>query len=140
MKKVAEIFNRCLYFTSGQLFREISALAEESFAPLNLSPSYAFVLMIVYEEKSITTSQVAVKVGLKPSTITRLADKLVLQNFIEREQKGRNTFLNTTKKLNSEIELIYKCWENLYHKYNKILGEENADILNKIILENNKKF
>lgn len=140
MKQVTDIFENCLYFTSGQLFREISALAEESFAPLGLSPSYAYVLMVVFKEKKISTSRAAEKVGLKPSTLTRLADKLVRRGFIAREQEGRNNFLIRTKKLDHEIGTIYSCWENLYHSYNEILGKENATMLNKKISKANKRF
>lgn len=118
----------------------MTALAEESFAPLGLSPSYAFVLMVVHEEQSISTSQVAERVGLNPSTITRLADKLILRGYLERKQEGRNIFLRSTPKLHEEIETINACWEKLYHAYNDVLGKEQSEALNNMIDSANQKF
>lgn len=140
MTKVKDSFACCLYFTSGKFFREISALAEESFMEMGLSPSYAYVLMVVYEEKMVSISEVADQVGLKPSTLTRLADKLVLRNYIERKQEGRNIFLIPTAKLGTDIDQIHACWANLYESYNEILGKEKAERINELLLESNRKF
>lgn len=140
MANLDEHFSCCLYFTAGKFFREISALAEESFSEIGLTPSYAFVLMVVHEEEEVSTSRVAEKVGLKPSTLTRLADKLVLKGYIERKQEGRNMFLLKTDKLESEMPRINQCWTNLFNAYNDILGKNNASEINQLLVTNNNKF
>lgn len=140
MSKSTETFDCCLYFTAGQFFREIAALAEESFMELGLSPSYAFVLMVIYEEEAIPISQVAQRVGLKPSTLTRLADKLERKGYITRRQEGRTVLLTKAALLDQEISKINNGWNKLFHAYNKVLGKENAEMLNQLLVESNKKF
>ncbi|CAM1361638.1 Transcriptional regulator, MarR family [Tenacibaculum litopenaei] len=133
-------FECCLYFTAGRFFREINALAEESFQEIGLSPSYAYILMVVDNESPIATSAVANRVGLKPSTVTRLVDKLVGKGLIQRSQEGRNVWLHKTDKLEEEMLQITACWNKLYHAYNEIIGTKEATELNAALCQANEKL
>ena len=63
-------------------------MAEEAFAKTGLSPSYAFLVMIVEEQPGITLKSLSEKLHLAPSTCTRLVDKLVNREIVERKQEG----------------------------------------------------
>lgn len=123
-----------------KIFREINALAEESFQEIGLSPSYAYILMVVDNESPIATSAVANRVGLKPSTVTRLVDKLVGKGLIQRSQEGRNVWLHKTDKLEEEMLQITACWNKLYHAYNEIIGTKEATELNAALCQANEKL
>ncbi len=135
-----ESFKDCLYYTTSGLYREVTVLAEESFAPLGLTPSYAYLLMIVYQFKEIPTADTARKIGLKPSTVTRLADKMVARGYIVRKSKGRTSLLVKTEKLDDEVGKIFACWKKLNLKYKEILGEKQLDRLNKLMITSKNKL
>ncbi|MCK0145367.1 MarR family transcriptional regulator [Arenibacter sp. F26102] len=140
MKDIKELLENCLYFSSGQLFREISTLAEINFAPLGLTPSYAFLLMIIHDKKEVATGDAAKIIGLNASTITRLADKLISRKLISRRQEGRNIYLTTTDELTDFIPKVYACWEQLGVDYTNVLGETSVNELKLKINLANKKF
>ncbi|GGG51961.1 MarR family winged helix-turn-helix transcriptional regulator [Bizionia arctica] len=140
MKDIKDLFESCLYFSTGLLFREINTLAEINFAPLGLTPSYAFLLMIIHDKKEITTGDAANLIGLSASTITRLADKLIIRNLINRRQEGRNIFLTTTDELTDFIPKVKTCWEQLGVDYTNVLGEDYVNTLKSAINLANKKF
>ena len=54
-KEVAVMLNtyikECLYFTANRLSRVITKMAEDEFAASGLSPTYAYLLMAVYEKE-----------------------------------------------------------------------------------------
>ena len=65
----------------------MAKLADTAFAPLGLSPSYAFLLLLVHENPGITPSALSNQLNLDPSTITRLADKMIQRSYIVKEKR-----------------------------------------------------
>lgn len=128
----------CLYFTANSLSRQINKMADEAFIKTGLSPSYAFLMMVVCEEKAIGIGDLAKALHLAPSTITRFVDKLVAKKYLQREQSGRNMTINPTKKGEELLPLIHSCWKNLYEEYCEILGEEFAVKLTSDMAKTNK--
>jgi DNA-binding transcriptional regulator LsrR (DeoR family) len=76
MKTIDSKYNGCLYFAANALARKIEKLAIESWKPLDLSPSHAYLLMLVLEEPGLQPGCIANHLQLSPSTITRLIEKL----------------------------------------------------------------
>ena len=133
-------FKDCLYFTSQGLHREIAAIAEENFATLGLTPSYAYLLMVIYQYKELSTTDAAQKIGLRPSTVTRLADKMVLRGYIKRKHEGRISFLVKTDALDDDMGKIFACWTRLKVQYKELLGEKNVERLLKNLHTAKKRF
>lgn len=101
-------------------------MAEEAFSVIGLSPSYAFLLMIVNENAGIQPGEIAVKMQLTPSTVTRLIDKLEHKGFLERTAEGRSTRVYATDKSLALQEKLLGSWRGLYKSYAGILGEEES--------------
>lgn len=116
----------CLYFTSNVLNRIISDMSEDAFAQTGLNPSYAFLMMVVCEKKSISVGESAKILHLAPSTITRFVDKLIIKKYLKKEQNGRVVILKPTKKGKELLPLIEESWHRLYVNYCEVLGEEFA--------------
>lgn len=121
-----DYFTGCLYFTTAELFRTISKMAEESFGPTGLSPSYAFLLMEIKRNEGITPKELSRAVHIAPSTVTRLLDKLEVKKLILRESEGKHCLVSLTEKGESIQEEIRRSWKDLYIRYCDILGEEEA--------------
>ncbi|WP_129689469.1 MarR family winged helix-turn-helix transcriptional regulator [Gottfriedia acidiceleris] len=121
-----QYFSNCLYFTANHLARLMNKMAEEEFAPLGISPTYAFLLMAVYEQPSITQTDLSNILHIAPSTTTRFVDKLEVKKLVERKSEGKLTLVNLTDKGIAIQEDIKICWKNLYKRYVEILGEDLA--------------
>ena len=123
----------CLYFTAGRLSRVINKYAEEEFQIIGLSPTYALLLMIVNDRKEISPTELSEKLHISPSTTTRFLDKLESKELIRRTFSGRNALITATEKSNQLQPQIEKAWDNLYHRYSKILGYKEGAHLTKLI-------
>lgn len=113
----------CLYFTANNLARTITRMAEEAFAPLALSPSQAFLVMLAIESPGMSASDMASQLHLAPSTVTRLVDGLIRKDFVERKIEGKASLIHPTPKSKELATEIAAAWKRLYHNYSDILGE-----------------
>lgn len=121
--------DECLYFAASRLTRVVTKMAEDEFAKTGLSPTYAFLMMAVFDKDGITQKELGETLHLQPSTVTRLIDKLVNKELIEKKTDGRLTRIYCKDK-GKELEgLIYESWNRLREKYNEILGETEGDEL-----------
>ena len=129
------IFRHCLYFTANSLARMITKMAEEEFGVTGVSPSHAFLLMLVDATPGITPTALAKELHLAPSTVTRMIDKLVYKGLLDRRASGRTTGIYPTKKGKQLQEAINAAWHRLYERYSAILGEDFSRELTQMIDE-----
>jgi DNA-binding MarR family transcriptional regulator len=102
----------------------MTQLAEDTFAVTGLSPSYAFVLMAVYDEPGIAIGDTAKIMLLKPSTVTRFVEKLVQKKLVRKESEGKFIRLYPTEQAELLVPKIREAWSNLFQRYNEVLGAE----------------
>ena len=97
-----------------------------------MSPTYVYVLLGVKFKSGITQKELCEELHLKPSTITRLIDKLVINGFVERKAEGKLSHIYLTKKGEEIQEDIQKYRVKLHNRYKEILGKEEYELLIKI--------
>lgn len=119
----------CLYFQTNNFSRILSRMADEAFKSTGLSPSYAFLLMKVNDEPGIQPSQLSEMLGLTPSTITRLVEKMEYQGFLERISDGRATHVQPTAKCQSKDSELRDAWDTLRNRYTQVLGGRYTEVL-----------
>ena len=132
--------NNCLYFNANSLARNISKLADDAFRVTGLSPSHAFVLMLVNDNPESTQSEIAKYMKIAPSTVTRFIDQLERKKNIFRKVSGKTTFLSPTEEGKRLNDTIKSAWKNLYDTYSEILTKEFADSVSKSIQQVNTKL
>ncbi len=125
MKKSHEMVHHCLYFTANSLSRAMTRLAEEAFRPTGLSPSHAFVLMLAAEEPGIGPGELAERLALAPSTVTRFVDALVLKGLLSRTAEGRAARLAATPAGLALLKGVEQAWKRLHAAYLDVLGPES---------------
>lgn len=116
----------CLYFTANTMSRVINKMAEEAFMPTGLSPSYAFLVMVLIDEKSLSQGALAHTLKLAPSTVTRFVDKLIVKGLVTKESVGKVTNIMITPQGEALSDQIHACWKQLFKNYCDLLGEEFA--------------
>ncbi len=135
MEKTTSSFCQCLYYASNALARTTTRMAEEEFASVGLSPSYAFLLMTVAKNNGIQVGEISKALELTPSTITRLIDKMEKKGLLRRKFEGKTTGVFITAKGENLTIDIKKCWLNLYLRFSEILGEENTKQLSGMVYQ-----
>ena len=126
---------KCLYFTSNALARKVEKLALESWKPVDLSPSHAYMLMMVIEEPGVQPGYIADQLQLTPSTITRLIEKLEAKKLLIRTTEGKITNVYPTPKGKELLPELKSCLTHFYNAYSETLGKENSSrLVNDIVL------
>jgi len=116
----------CIYFSANALARKTEKLALESWKPVGLSPSHAYLLMIVIEEPGVQPGTIACQLQLTPSTVTRLIEKLEQKKLLIRVYEGKVTNVYPTPKGKGLLPLLKRCSANFQKSYSGILGVEES--------------
>lgn len=128
-----EIFKNCLYFSANKLARVITKMAEEIFYKTGLNPSYAFAQMLINNNPGLNQNELAKRLAIMPSTLTRFLEKLELMELIEREQNGKSSNVYPTAKGAEKQQELAECWMALHKRYSEILGTDYGDNLSEMI-------
>ncbi len=126
MKTSDSKYCKCLYFTANSLARKIDKLAQESWSKVGLSPSHAYLLMMVLEEPGIQPGFLADHLQLQPSTVTRLIEKLEEKKLLVRTTEGKMTNVYPTPKGKELLPKLKECLNEFYTRYSAILGKEES--------------
>jgi DNA-binding MarR family transcriptional regulator len=140
MEKKDSQYCQCLYYSANALARIMTRVADEEFASLGISPSYAFLIMSVNNKPGIQPGEISIEMQLTPSTVTRLIEKMEHKGLLERKSNGKFTEVFTTQKGAEIIPGIKTCWMNLYKRYSSVLGEESAGKLTSMIYDAVRKL
>jgi DNA-binding MarR family transcriptional regulator len=129
MKTSCSKYAQCLYFTTNALARKIEKLAMESWKPVGLSPSHAYLLLAVIEEPGIQPTGLVDQLQLQPSTITRLIQKLESKKLVVRTTEGKITNVYPTPKAKELLPKMKQCMQHFFQRYSSLLGQEESSKL-----------
>jgi DNA-binding MarR family transcriptional regulator len=115
-----------MYFSANALARKMEKLAGESWKKVNLSPSHAYLLMIVIEDPGVQPGVLSDEMQLTPSTITRLIEKLEEKKLVVRTTGGKLTNVYPTPKAKEMLPKLKECVNHFFDVYSKILGKEES--------------
>lgn len=124
-----------IHNTLNTFSREISTFFDDHFKEFGLATSYIeLILMVKKSEGSCTQKEIAEKMNLDPSTITRFISKLQKKELVEKKRTGRQVSITLTKdgeKLAKKVEKAYRKAES---ELEKKLGEQFLDTTEKLLL------
>jgi DNA-binding MarR family transcriptional regulator len=121
----------CLFFTANRLGRMITKMAEDAFAPTGLTPMYGYLIRLAVGTPGISQKELAEKLSVTPSTLTRFVDKLELKKLVERKVQGKTVLVYATAKGEGMVETIKAASCELRSRYEELLGKAFADEISK---------
>lgn len=117
---------KCIYFASGALARKMEKLAIDSWKKVGLSPSHAYLLMLVIDDPGMQPGRLAEELQLSPSTITRLIEKLEEKKLVIRTTEGKLTNVYATPKGKDLLPQLKSCVTAFNETAAGILGKEES--------------
>ncbi|MDX2047426.1 MAG: MarR family transcriptional regulator [Chitinophagaceae bacterium] len=126
MKTSESRYCKCMYFVSNALARKVEKLAHDAWKKVNLSPSHAYLLLMVIDEPGIQPGSLSEELHLKPSTITRLIEKLEEKKLVVRTTEGKLTNVYPTPKGKELKPKLAECIHEFYENYSGILGKDES--------------
>ncbi|MFC5448274.1 MarR family winged helix-turn-helix transcriptional regulator [Paenibacillus aestuarii] len=121
-----EFLKKCLYFNVNRLSRVITRIAEEEFAGTGLTPMYGFIIRIINAEPGISQKELAEKLYIAPSTLTRFIDKLEVKQLAQRKVQGKTVLVYPTEKGQQLNDMIVQSSKNFERRYQEVLGVEQS--------------
>lgn len=122
------MFEKCIYFNSNALVRQINKIWDDAFKPFGLSPSHAYVLRLVLNTPGLSMKQIAEDLELAPSTVTRFVDNLIHKDFLKRlsaNDDKRSTRIHPSQRAKKIHKALETTGQTLYAQLNKTLGEKD---------------
>ncbi|MDE3247429.1 MAG: MarR family transcriptional regulator [Bacteroidota bacterium] len=127
LKVTESRYGRCLYFASNALARKTEKMAVEAWKKTGLSPSHAYLLMIVLDEPGVQPGRLSAELHLTPSTVTRLIEKLESKKLVTRTTEGKTTMVYPTAKSKEMKPLMDQCVADFYRNCTAQLGKEETN-------------
>lgn len=116
----------CMFFTANALGRVLMKMADETFQPLGLTPTQAFILMSIGREPGITMSRIAKELRLDISTITRTLDKMKLGGLLYTEPYKKTVRLFALPDGHEKVADVKAAWKKLAIRYSHKLGKAHT--------------
>lgn len=129
-----------LFFTTSRLFRNVNRIAEEEFKKIGVPPTHGMLLLLLDEWKELTASELSDYLDIKPSTTTRLLDKLQKLNTIKRRSEGRFSYVSLTNEGMLKIREIQGTLDTLEVRYRKIVGTQLMNKQKKVLTQMSDSF
>ncbi|MCK4865801.1 MAG: MarR family transcriptional regulator [Gammaproteobacteria bacterium] len=123
------MFDECLYFNATKFTRIINSFWEEAYRPIGLSPSHAYLLQFILDQPGNTPKNLAEKMDLKLSTVTRFVDALSAKGLVKRRKENkdkRECSIYPTKEGKKLKADLNRTSNMLHKKIRKILGDNGV--------------
>ncbi|MFQ5753054.1 MAG: MarR family winged helix-turn-helix transcriptional regulator, partial [bacterium] len=87
-----------------------------------ISVSQCYVLETLHRFGALTMNNLAVKMHLSISTVTRVVEPLVQKNYVQREEDANDRRLRLIKLTKAGEEIFRESWRIVFESEKKILG------------------
>ena len=124
------MFEHCLYFNTTSLARQLEREWTGAFKPFGLTPSQAFMLIVVLDKTPLLQSELAKEMNISRPTATRALDGLERLSLIKRlpsEKDGREQEIHPTKKAMEMKDAINSASVAVAKRLKKSLGTSHFE-------------
>lgn len=123
-----------MHSASNAFSREITRHFDSYFKEYGLATSYVELLLILYAHDELSQNDLADKMKLAPSTITRFVNKLVKKDLVEKKKVGRTAVITLSKKGQGQLPSLKRSFENAVNDLKTILGNKYVHTTKELLL------
>jgi DNA-binding MarR family transcriptional regulator len=113
--------------------REVSRFFDEYFKEHKLATPYVELILLVHEQKKVSQKNLAEKLHLAPSTITRFVNKLVKKELVNKSKNGRLVQVSLTEKGKKLAPELSKAYDKARTTLENRLGEKYVHTTEQLI-------
>lgn len=122
-----------MHFTVNSFNRELSRLFDSYFEEEGLATSYVELMLVLYVESSLSQNQIAERMNLAPSTITRFIRKLEKLGLVEKKKDGRSVAINLTEKGTKKCPVLQNKYNKAVEELEDLLGEKYVSTVDQLL-------
>lgn len=125
------MFDKCIFFAINALARKINKIWEAEFKTIGLSPAHGYLLTLVIRQPGLRQKEIAEKLQLDPSTITRFIDALITKKLITRknDDDARAACIFPTAKATAMEKDLEQIFTNIKQTASEKIGIKNMETL-----------
>lgn len=123
---VETIAGECLAVRIRLLSRAVSRIYDDALRPLGIKVSQLNVLMVVAKGSPISAGEVARRLSMEKSTLSRNVERMRAHGWIDVSESGRKQMLAVGPAGNKLIEQVLPAWRNAQQEAEALLGARGA--------------
>ena len=116
-----------MHSAANHFSREISRFFDSYFEEHQLATSYIQVLRLIEKNKSLTQKEIADRMNLAPSTITRFIGKLDKMGLVEKSRAGKEMSVHIQEKEISTVKQLVSLLNKAERDLEEILGSKYVE-------------
>lgn len=113
--------------------RTLTSFFDERLAQFNLATSYIELMILMKENEAVSQKEIAEKLSLAPSTITRFVDKLKKEGYVTKKRDGRNVTIQLTEKGRSTADEMEREYRLVVNEIRQLMGEKYLETVGKLL-------
>jgi DNA-binding MarR family transcriptional regulator len=122
-----------MYSEANSFSREVSRHFDSFFEVKGLTTSYVELLLILSESDEVSQKDIAEKMNLAPSTITRFIGKLEKAGYIKKSRDGKTMSISLANRKKKDVEALKRLYEKAELDLQKKLGEKFIETTTKLL-------
>lgn len=125
-----EAFRSCLFFQVTALARHLERLADEAYRGTGLTPTQAYLLLLLAHQGDTCPGHAARVLNLAPSTVTRAVDGLERRGLVDRMGQGKTVSMTLTAAGKATLRQIEAAAGNLRQVLDQTVGDQAGPLTN----------
>lgn len=123
-----------MHLASNTFSREITRHFDSYFEEYGLTTSYVELLLILQDQDELSQNDLADKMKLAPSTITRFVNKLVKKGLIEKKKVGRTAIITLSRKGQVLSLALKRSFDSAVNDLERIMGKKYVHTTKELLL------
>lgn len=123
-----------MHSEANSFSREISRHFDSYFEEYDLATSYVELLLILHDQERLSQNDLAERMNLAPSTITRFINKLVKKSLVQKKKSGRTAVVSLSRKGQALAPKLKDRFEKAMRDLEETLSEKYVHTTKELLL------
>lgn len=123
-----------MHAAASSFSREVSSHFDSYFEEYDLATSYVELLLILYEGDELSQNDLADRLKLAPSTITRFVNKLVKKELVLKKKVGRTAVITLSGKGEDQLPILKDRFDEAVSDLESILSDKYVHTTKELLL------